>query len=242
MGYVYKISNSIDERVYIGSTIYLNERWLEHKRKLLKDKHENIHLQRFVNKYGLDCLSFNIIEEVNNDIVLIREQYYLDNIINKFNIAVNSSAPMMGKHHTKESLEKIAIRSRGNNNPMFGKKRPQWIIDKLTTSSLGRAKSKEEKIKRMITLSNRTEVIIEKSNQKIICFSLKHASKIIGVSQQAVSEALKRKSITKGWSVKKSNNNFYDKNILLQNIHLFDENINPQPELIEMLKTLATVV
>lgn len=137
MGYVYKISNSIDDRVYIGSTIYLNKRWLEHKRKLSKDKHENIHLQRFVNKYGLECLSFDIIEEVNNDVVLIREQYYLNNIINKFNIAVNSSAPMMGKHHTKESLEKIAIHSRGVNNPMYGKNHTEITKDKMRGTNNG---------------------------------------------------------------------------------------------------------
>jgi group I intron endonuclease len=137
MGYIYKISNSIDDRVYIGSTIYLNERWLEHKRKLLKDKHENIHLQRFVNKYGLECLSFDIIEEVNNDVVLVREQYYLDNIINKFNIAVSSSAPMMNKHHTKESIEKIAIHSRGVNNPMYGKNHTETTKDKMRGTNNG---------------------------------------------------------------------------------------------------------
>ena len=221
MGYIYKISNTIDDRVYIGSTVNLDKRWSEHKRDLLKNRHQNIHLQRFVNKYGLDCLSFNIIEEVDNNI-LIREQFYLDNINNKFNIATNSSAPMMGKHHSKDSLEKIAIHSRGSNNPMFGKKRPQWLIDKLTICSLGRNKSIEEKIKRMIMLPNRIEVTIEKNDVKINCFSISHASKIIGVSHQSVSNALNKNLKTKGWVINRTTDLFYNKEISLQNIHLFD--------------------
>ena len=241
MGFIYKISSDIDDRVYIGSTIRLDRRWNEHRRDLSNDNHQNIHLQRFVNKYGLNCLMFDIIEEVDDNCVLIREQFYLDNTDNKFNIAIDSSAPMTGKHHTKESLEKIAIRSRGSNNPMFGKKRPQWLIDKLTLNSTGRIKNNSEKIKHLIVLPNRIEVIIKKDDIEINCFSITHASKIIGVSHQAICKALNKNSKSKGWTVERSNDNFYDKNILLQNIHLFDKNCHPQPELIEMLKTLSSL-
>ena len=45
--------------------------------------------------------------------------------------------------------------------------------------------------------------------------------------------------ISNGWKINKSNNEFYDKSILLQNVNLFDKNCHPQPELIEMLKSLA---
>ena len=38
MGVIYEISNSIDGRVYIGSTINLHKRWNEHKRNLLNNK------------------------------------------------------------------------------------------------------------------------------------------------------------------------------------------------------------
>lgn len=239
MGYIYKISNIIDERVYIGSTLNLHKRWNEHKRNLLNSRHQNIHLQNFVNKYGLSVLIFNILENVDDCNILIREQYYLDNTKNKFNIAKNSCAPMTGKSHTPEALKKISQNSAGSNNPMFGKKRPQWLINKLIVSNRNRQKTNEEKIKRMIKLPNRTEVMIKKENVEINCFSISHASKFIKTSQQSISKALKNNKCSNGWKINKSNNEFYDKSILLQNVNLFDKNCHPQPELIEMLKSLA---
>jgi len=240
VGYVYKISNIIDNRVYIGSTINLHKRWNEHKRDLLKNKHQNIHLQRFVNKYGLDKLNFSVIETVIDDNILLnREQYYMNITENKFNIAENSSAPMLGKTHTMSAIKKISSHSSGKSNPMFGKKRPEWLINKLTACSLNRLKTNEEKIKRIINLPNRIEIIIEKDNTKINCFSLSHAASIVTVSQQSISKAIKNNSWSRGWRIKKSEEIFYKKEILLKNLHLFDENYYPQPELTQMLKSLS---
>ena len=238
MGIIYKISNSVDDRVYIGSTINLNKRWNEHKRDLSNNKHHNIYFQNFVNKYGINVLKFNILETIVKKNILNREQFYLDTIKNKFNIAKNAIAPMMGKSHTEEAIEKISKSNSGCNNPMFGKKRPQSLIDKLIKSSLNRFKTNEEKIKRTINLPNRIEVIIEKDNDKINCFSLSHAASIITVSQQSISNAIKNNGWSKGWKIKKSEKNFYIKKFLLKNLHLFDENCHPQKELIKMLKSL----
>lgn len=238
MGYIYKISNNIDDRVYIGSTINLNKRWNEHRKDLSNNRHQNIHLQRFANKYGLDSLKFDILELVDDNIILVREQYHIDNTKHLFNISTCATAPMKGKTHTIESLAKIAQRSAGVNNPMYGKKRPQWLIDKLVTFSLGRKKSIEEKAKRTINSPNRIELIIENSNIQYNCFSISHAAAIIGVKSQSISKAIKNNRNSMGWTVLKSNENFYNKEILLNNLHLFNENCHPQPELISMLKSL----
>lgn len=45
-------------RCYIGSTISFKRRKREHFSKLKNNKHYNIKLQNFVNKYGIDRLSF----------------------------------------------------------------------------------------------------------------------------------------------------------------------------------------
>jgi len=241
MGHIYKISNMIDDRIYIGSTINIKGRWTEHKRKLSMNKHENIHLQRFVNKYGINSIYFDIIEEVDNNVLLSKEQHYIDVTKNKFNIAICSSAPMFGKNHSIESLKKISLSSSGINNPMYGKKRPSWLIDKLIMISKNRIQTKDEKIKRLINLSNRLELIIQKDNIIHYCFSVHHASKIIKVSHQAVSKALKNNTKSNGWMIKKSNIIFYNKDVLLQNINLFEDDFTPKLELIEMLKALKNI-
>ena len=124
MGYIYKISNIIDDRVYIGSTIRkrVEDRWDEHKNDLLNGKHANIHLQRFFYKYGFSFLIFSIIEEVENESILIREQHYLDVLKNKFNISTNSSAPTTGRHHSLDSINKISVSTSGENNHIYEKK------------------------------------------------------------------------------------------------------------------------
>jgi len=234
MGHIYIISNKVNTKVYIGSTINLNKRWNEHKRDLLNNKHQNIHFQRFVNKYGIESLIFNSHEEIDDSMLLIREQYYLDTIPDKFNIAKNAQSPMKGLTHSDETRKILSIKNSGVNNKMFGTKRPQWLVDKLTTCNLGRIKGNGEKIKHVINLPNRIEVVIKKGDIIINCFSSSHAAKIIGV----IIKAIKNNYNSKGWTVEKSNEIFYIKEIISNNLQLFDENCHPQPELIQMLKSL----
>ena len=231
---VYIIKNTIDERVYIGSSINIKERWSEHKRELLKCNHQNTHLQNFVNKYGIDVLIFGILE--NCEDTLEREQYYLDSIRNKFNIATSASAPMLGKKHSKEAIDKIRIRSSGENNPMFGKKRPKEVLDRISKANKERVKNKSEKVIRMIKLPNRTEVITEKGD---IFFSISHAAKSLGVKSQSVSISIQKGFNCKGVKVQKYTGDFYNKEFLLNNIDKFDDDVHPQIELIEMLKSIT---
>jgi len=116
---VYKIVNTINGKMYIGSSIHINDRWKEHKRDLKNNKHHSKHLQRSFNKYGEDNFEFEIIEECEENETLIKEQHYLDLYKtydkNKgYNIAINSLAPMMGRKHSKETLIKLSeeVRSR----------------------------------------------------------------------------------------------------------------------------------
>lgn len=63
---IYKITNIINNCIYIGSSVNIKSRWLEHKRDLIKNKHCNNYLQKSFNKYGLINFTFEIIELVEN--------------------------------------------------------------------------------------------------------------------------------------------------------------------------------
>jgi predicted GIY-YIG superfamily endonuclease len=51
------------ERIYVGSSVNLIERFKEHKRTLRGEYHDNIRLQNHSNKYGIDDLVISPIEE-----------------------------------------------------------------------------------------------------------------------------------------------------------------------------------
>ena len=124
---IYKILNKINNKFYIGSTVNHKKRISEHKRALNKNRHHNSILQNAWNKYGKDSFEFIIIEHVEQrEQLLKREQYYLDNLKPEYNIATNSSAPMLGKKHSKESIEKILLdlnsRPKGKDHPNYGRR------------------------------------------------------------------------------------------------------------------------
>lgn len=86
---IYKISfkNNNNDKVYIGSASGINNkskldngfynRWRKHIYQLSKNKLKTA-LQYATNKYGLDNILFEIIEECDSSICLEREQYYID--------------------------------------------------------------------------------------------------------------------------------------------------------------------
>jgi group I intron endonuclease len=62
---IYRIVNTINDKYYIGSAYDLYKRFKDHKSALKSNRHHNKQLTRFVNKYGLDKLNFELLEECN---------------------------------------------------------------------------------------------------------------------------------------------------------------------------------
>ncbi len=74
---VYIITNTINNKIYIGETTNLESRLIEHLRKLLYKKHVNEHLQNAVNLYGIDVFSFDVLEFCNSIDTKKREHYWV---------------------------------------------------------------------------------------------------------------------------------------------------------------------
>lgn len=105
---IYCITNSINNKVYIGSTICFFTRKRQHFIELKGGYHNNPKLQNFVNKYGIDTLSFYILETCTIDTLLEREQWYLDNTENKFNICIKADKPNVYRQFTEKDIQDIA--------------------------------------------------------------------------------------------------------------------------------------
>ena len=73
--YIYKITNQINNKCYIGQTKDYKQRFADHRRKLRKNKHENQHLQCAWNKYKEENFSFDVLEYTEN--YNEKEKYYI---------------------------------------------------------------------------------------------------------------------------------------------------------------------
>jgi len=86
---IYKITNIINNKMYIGQSINMESRFKSHINSLKKNNHHNRHLQFAFNKYGENNFKFEIIIECNinelddNEIKLIHE---LNSVIDGYNL------------------------------------------------------------------------------------------------------------------------------------------------------------
>ena len=58
-GYIYKIRNKINNKIYIGQTYYINRRFRDHK----KNRYHNPHFKHAINYYGSDNFEYTILHK-----------------------------------------------------------------------------------------------------------------------------------------------------------------------------------
>lgn len=87
MGFIYKIINDINDKIYVGMTRYtIENRWKEHK---INYRYKNTHLYSAMKKYGIEHFKILLIEECPIDKLIEREAYWikkLDSFHNGYNM------------------------------------------------------------------------------------------------------------------------------------------------------------
>lgn len=88
LGIIYKITNIINSKVYIGQTIRpLKIRWYEHCQSINNEKYQMI-IKRAIHKYGKENFTIESIEECDQQLLNQREKYwisYYDSYENGYN-------------------------------------------------------------------------------------------------------------------------------------------------------------
>lgn len=85
---IYKITNKINNKIYIGQSIDIERRWRAHKTEPFNINSDNYNtvFYKAIRKYGIDNFTFEVIEECSKDKLNEREEYW----INYYNSYVNA--------------------------------------------------------------------------------------------------------------------------------------------------------
>jgi group I intron endonuclease len=121
--YIYKISNILNDKFYVGRTNDINRRWKTHLELLNKGSHHSSHFQNAWNKYDKSVWSFEIYKEIDTgadelDLNIAKEieQSFLDELMPKnqlYNRSYSSATGVL----------------KGEEHPFYNKHPSEWMGD-----------------------------------------------------------------------------------------------------------------
>lgn len=112
IGGVYSIRNLINGKRYVGSAVYLTQRFCDHKKRLRKGRHHSIKMQRAWDKHGEDNFSFDVLEIVQDKTLLVTQEqkwiefYRAAHPRKGYNVSP-TAGNCLGVKHTPETIAKI---------------------------------------------------------------------------------------------------------------------------------------
>ena len=203
---VYLISNNVNGKCYVGSTIHLDQRRKQHFSRLEHNKHVNKHLHNAYNKYGREAFQFEVLEIIDiddsiKDNLLMREQFWIDNLKPAYNI-LPVAGSNLGYQHTEETKQKIS-------NSTKGVKKSESHAKHIREGQKGRVLSEEHKAK----LSQAAKHRKSQSHHSIINIdgvvynSIKEASEKTKVKYNTIQRRLKNPNFPNYFYIKYSNKN-----------------------------------
>lgn len=134
---IYIITNSINEKVYVGQSKDIKRRFKEHRVELKANKHYVKEIQDIYNKNGAESIQFVVVYEnkkaTEKELLELEKEFIkkYDSFYNGHNSTLGGKghlglkgdlSPHKGKVLPKETREKISAKIRKEKNGFFGKK------------------------------------------------------------------------------------------------------------------------
>lgn len=135
-GFIYKITNNVNGKVYIGQTIQtIKERFYQHCATKCSDSVLNMAIHKAIKKYGKSNFTIEVIEEVDKDSLNDREKFWIE-YYNSYNNGYNSTrGGQDGSTHCKE-LDTESIIKEYNSGKSLRSIGNTFKVDKQTIKDL----------------------------------------------------------------------------------------------------------
>lgn len=130
---VYIWINKVNGKMYVGSSVSLSKRfWFYYS---LNSSNKNLNKRRSgiynaILKYDFSNFRLDILEYCEVNVLIEREQYYIDLLKPEYNI-LKTAGSSLGFKHSEATKALIAVKNTGVNNPLFGKKHTKETIKKI---------------------------------------------------------------------------------------------------------------
>lgn len=173
---IYKISNNVNSKIYIGSSNNFKRRKTQHLHHLRKETHHSRILQNHVRKYGINTLFFEIIDYCRDGSLIEKEQFYIDTLNPYFNIRKIAESNK-GLKRTKEQIEKMKknrIYKKGYKN---SKEHNLKIKESKAKNNYKHSEETKEKISKGNKGKKRSKEFVENLSKRMIGFKHKESSK-----------------------------------------------------------------
>lgn len=204
---VYKATNILNNKMYIGQTSRPERRFAEHTWRGSKSKI----LSTAIKKHGKENFEFTILcwcpdksyaDYVEQELIKAHDTRRVG-----YNICVGGEGFGSGEDHPcygrKAGEEERRLKSeskRGILNPMFGKANTPEQKTKIRESLLGREITWGDKIS--AAKQNKKSLVLRKGNTTAHLASIAEAALFIGVQRRNLKKALSRDTnVCKGWTV-----------------------------------------
>ena len=141
---IYKITNIVNGKMYIGSAVNIDNRRRIHKYRLRLNKHHSPKLQNSYNKHGLNNFKFETIEECSKENLIVKEQYYIDlyDAVNKGYNCNPVAGSNLGRKWSDEHKKKISNTKKGKPSNRKGVKHTKKSKIKMSKSQKGNSNAK----------------------------------------------------------------------------------------------------
>ena len=218
MGLIYKITNKINNCIYIGKTIRsLEVRIAEHKRDSLKYNGQNIALYNAVQKYGWDNFTIEVVEDnIPQEKIDEKEQYYIDKY-NSYTEGYNCTLGGDGgrtssKLSSTEVMEIISILQDENNLDDFGDIGQKYNIDRSVISNINNGKTRVmDNLNYPLRKYNTTGLTISREKYAKIVYDLINNSSLNlqDIANKYELSESQMTAINQGYGCYNSNNEYY---------------------------------